>query len=346
MSKKIYKEPSKEFAKKFEKLVKDSGKIVITSHMSPDDDAIACVLSMYVYLTEFLKRENVQVVFEGEVGDRWEYFKDYKNIKSVENINDVLNDVDLLILLDGSDWYRFSKDEEMSKFSGSTVCIDHHPGPKDIHNLHLLVENSPSCVQILYELFFKGKTTEPRASEIILLGIMGDTGGLRFIKPDDAEVLLIVKNLIELGNIDLQTFASRYKKLGYEQFKIITILMNNTGVKKIGKWPTLMYSYLKKDIVEKYDPKIIGEAYHVYVDQYMRMVEGTDWGFVAIPKGDNTYGFSFRSLPGSVNVRLLASSLGGGGHNRAAGMKLEASNHKDAVDIVFNWMKKNTPVID
>ena len=71
---------TKSFAKKIEEEILKAKKIVISSHISPDDDSISSVLSMYYYITRFLNvsPDNVRMINTGKESDRWNSFKDRK----------------------------------------------------------------------------------------------------------------------------------------------------------------------------------------------------------------------------------------------------------------------------
>ncbi len=347
--KKFYTTINNSFIKEFDKQTTSAKDIVITAHISPDDDAISSVLSVYAYLTKHRKvsSSKVRMIFTGKETDRWKYFKNFEKVEFVDDLANELVSTDLLIALDGSGWYRFSKKESIRQFEGYTICIDHHPNPEDKHDLHLVATNYTACAEILYLLFFKNLNFDKDTAETLFLGIWGDTGGMRFVRPDEEDAFPIVGNLINKFGINIQTLTAQYQKIDMNIFSLITALMKNTEIKKVEGWPAFQWSYLEPKYLKKgYTDNQYKTGYHMYMDQYLRMIEGADWGFVVIPKEGGVCGISFRSLPQSVNVRKIAEAINGGGHDRAAGGEIKVRNPKKAFELLLDYLKHNKPVID
>lgn len=349
MKKRFYTNLNKNFVKLFDEKVKDASSVVITSHMSPDDDSISSILSIYFYLTEYLnlKKSKVKLMITGEKVNRWEYFKGFENIEFVENLGDNLRDVDVLIMLDGSSWKRFIRGAEPNEFDGFTICIDHHPNPGNKFDLHMLIVDYVSTAEIIYKLFLEDKKIDKGLAETIFLGVWGDTGGLRFVKPEETSAFDTIRRLVDIGKIDIQILTSKYQKIDFNIFSILSELMTNTEIKEIKDWPPVQYSYLDRNFIKKgkLTESVVSDGYHLYVDTYVRMIKGADWGFATVPKKEGFCYFSFRSLPESVNVRKIAEEFGGGGHDRAAATKMEVSDTDEAIKKVFDWMKSNKPII-
>lgn len=346
--KKFYTKIGKSFISQTESEIKNAKNIVITSHISPDDDAISSVLSMYIYVTKYLKVDpkQVRIMFTGKENTRWSYFEKFDRIVFVEDIADHLEKVDLLIMLDGSGWYRFSKKSSISEFSGKTICIDHHPNPEDKHDLHLLVVKYVSCAEIIYKAFLEKEKIDPRTAEVIFLGIWGDTGGLKFIRPDEVGAFTTIQKLISIGNINIQTLTSQYQKINLKTFRLISALMKNTEIVEVKGWPAFQWSYLEPKFLKYgYTDSEYKVGYSVYLDQYMRMIAGADWGFVIIPKETKECGISLRSLPESVNVRVLAEQFNGGGHDRAAGGSVKERNPRKVYEMLLAYMRTTEPVL-
>jgi bifunctional oligoribonuclease and PAP phosphatase NrnA len=341
-----YKKPTKEFVVEFSALVKQANSIVITSHKSPDDDSIASVLALYYYLIKKQKisQDKVKMIISGDSSDRWLSLKYYKNIQYVSDISSELANIDLLIMLDGSGWARITNTVRFGDmFGGQVVCIDHHPNPEDTFFLHLIDKKAASTTDIIYRMFFDESKITKDLAEIILLGIWGDTGGFRFVRPDKSYVLEVVAKIIRDGDIDLQTFLSKFQRIDYSILKLIGKLINNTKILKIVGWPDAQVSYLDRRILSNNDMNDISYAYHLYIDTYVRFVKEADWGFVVIPKSADHCGVSFRSLPGSVNVRLVAEGLNGGGHDRASGGKVQEINVHKALQEIVKYLETNKP---
>ncbi len=348
MKKILYKKITKEFITSFEKRVKAAKLIGITSHFSPDDDSIASVLSVYHYLTGYLKiaKNKIKILYTGDLNNKWKYFENFNKINFVKDIADHVKNVDLMILLDGSFWNRFSRDEKVGNYKGVTFCIDHHPVLEAEFDFHLNVKEATSTAELVYKLFYDGKNLDKKRSEILLLGILGDTGNFEFIDSSKADILGIAEILIKSGNINVQTFISLYNKISEKEYFCLSCLISNSKIMEIPRWPKFMISFLETSFIKKNKLTDNETSYgaHTFM-RYLRAINGVDWGIVITPRlHDQTHSISLRSQPGSINVREMMEKMKiGGGHDRAGGGKIKTFNTKKATDTILNWMRENKP---
>jgi len=343
-----------QFKQEFFKLTDAAEKIVITSHISPDDDSIASVLAMYRLLSDRYLDKSVRMIYTGESVKRYGYFQSFDRIEFVDDVADHFKDVDLLIGLDGSQYSRFTENStRLEKSTDRTICIDHHSSPIDEFDLSLVDAQAPATAFIIYQLFYKDSNVDKSLAETLLLGILGDTGNFAYLKPHQIETLLTAKRLIEAGQVEIQEFQSKYRTISRRVFDLIREFIKNTKYYQVEGWPDFQASQVTRDVIqpEEYSDNEISEANHIYMAHYLRVIEGCRWGFVITPKSDGTCGISLRSLPGSVNVRGLVERMGiGGGHDRAAGGTFEVKEDdkprevKECLEEVLSWMKKNEPV--
>ncbi len=337
-----------EFKSKLDALVLESKSIVITSHFSPDDDSISSVLSVYYYLVNYLKIENskLRIVYTGEKNEKWNSLANFDKINFVDDLFNHVNNHETLIVLDGGSYKRFSRKEEMEKFSGKTICIDHHPIPGNKFDLQLVAKQYTSTTEIVYRLLYQGKNMSKEICEILLLGIVGDTGSFRFINNTTAGVLSIAERLVVDGKINVDSFIGQFEKINKNSYQILIELMKNSKIKKIKNWPEFVCSYIdmNKCIKLKYTDNDVSEG-SSYFTRYLRVVNGVEWGMVITPRlHDMTHSVSFRSSPGSVVTREIGETMGiGGGHDRASGGKLLTRDTKNAIKKILDWMKKNKP---
>src|SRR3989344_3412753 len=75
-----------------------------------------------------------------------------------------------------------AKIRKINSFKGTTICIDHHPRPENKFDLHMVVTPCSSCAEMIYRLFFeKERLLNKETCEILLLGMIGDTGVFKFV---------------------------------------------------------------------------------------------------------------------------------------------------------------------
>jgi len=337
---------SNEFKEQFDEMAKSAQKIAITSHIHPDDDSIGSTLSVYYYLTENLgiAKSRTDILYTGEGPERYERFPGYNKIRFVRDIAEKINEYDLLIITDASGWHRVSVSKGIENYKGKRIAIDHHPTAENQHNLHLLAPQYTSTCEIIYKQFFDIKNISKPEAEAILLGILGDTGNFRFISGKRAGVLTIAKEIIEKFNINIDEFKSGYDYVSLESLKVLARLINNIKVVKIGNWPPFLYSVLDLEYAASSgdESHILSEGKAKFID-YLKAIKDVGWGFVVVPRAHNTCTISFRSEPGSVNVRLVAEKMQiGSGHDHASGATISVKDPKDAANMIINWLENNS----
>lgn len=338
-----------EFREQFFTLVDSTSSIVITSHFSPDDDSIASVLSVFTTLTARYPNKNIRIIYTGQSVDRYKVFHNFEKIEWVDDIANHVEQHDLLIALDGNQYSRFSKLPEKLQQVERSVIIDHHGSVPDISTLSYVDPASSSTSELVYHLLIEGESFSKEVAEHLLCGILGDTGNFTYISPDQTDVLVFAKQLIQKVGIRIEEFRARYGGIPKKVMPLLQELVKNMEYKSITNWPDFQYSYVTRECMQdgSYTDEDMSAASHIFMSQYLKRVEGYGWGFVVTPRSDNQCRISMRSLPDSVNVRDLQERLGtGSGHNRAAGGAFkDIADSKECVAEVFQFMQNNKPVL-
>ncbi|HTH93090.1 MAG TPA: DHH family phosphoesterase [Candidatus Paceibacterota bacterium] len=341
------------FREQFYALVEGAQHIVITSHFSPDDDSIGSVLSVYTILTTKYPEKDIRIMYTGEKVDRYKTFKYFDKIEFVPDIATALTDVELLIMLDGSSYSRFSKTPELLQQNApKTVAIDHHGGQPDPFTLSLVLPNFSSNCEIIFRALDVEPLLTKELAEVLLAGIVSDTGSFNHINPAQADVFSVAKILLQHVGTSIDALRSRYNTIPQRVIPLLKELMKNTTYQSVPGWPDVQYTYIDRAVITEggYTDEDMSSASHIYIGQYLPRVEGYTWGFVATPRSDGGVRMSSRSLPGGVNVRDLHERMGiGGGHDRASGadFKKETVDRepKQCIVEVLEWMGHNVPLI-
>lgn len=334
-----------DFVNGFEELVKGAKKIVLTSHISPDDDAIGSLLALYSYLSAKYKEKDIKMFYTGHFVDRYVSFTNYNKINFVPDIVDEVSGCDVLICLDGGRFDRFSRNPNKLKNGvGKKICIDHHATEPEHFDLSFINADITSTSELVYKLFFENKELHKDAAEAIFMGMLGDSGNFTFLKSNQSYVFSIAQVLLSKIESGVQEFQTRYSLNSQKVFDLVKILMNNTKYVEIVGWPKCMYTTIGHEeiLAGKYNEEEVNDAKHWYMLSYLRNIAGYPWGFVISAKLDNKCGVTFRSLPESVNVRNIVEKMGiGGGHDRAAGGTFEVTNPEKCVEVLLDWLSKN-----
>lgn len=179
---------------------------------------------------------------------------------------------------------------------------------------------------------------------------MGDTGNFKYISYDQVSIFSAISKLIQDGRISIELLNSKYggmKKEDYSKFApIYAHIIDNSQIRSMTNWPDFMTSYVDRDFIEmsSFSYEDAAEAAHIFLERYGKSIEGVSWGFVARPKEKGETSVSFRSLPGSVNVRKIVEDIKvGGGHDHASGASIKVVNSKKALEMIIDYLKENKP---
>ena len=167
----------------FKSLLDSANNILITTHKSPDGDAIGSSVAFSRFLTVYGKSnhlllpdsppDNLMSFLEGIP---YSYFEDF----NISNTN-----FDLMICLDYNHPYRVGVAMEpiVSDMEVSKIMIDHHPNPTEFCDLTISRPEVCSTAQLLFEVLNEcsiDSYLKKEACEALYLGIMMDTGSFRF----------------------------------------------------------------------------------------------------------------------------------------------------------------------
>ena len=326
---------------KFKKIIDSTPRILVTSHISPDPDALASVLLLGTTLKLNYPDKDVLMILEEEP-EGLEFLTGYKEVK-FQSLIDALNShkPDLFILLDAVNYERCSRNDGdavrryLKDNKVATAIIDHHePTGKDDTDVYIH-QGSIATVQDVYEVCFDqldlkkpdgyGGTT--------MLGIYSDSGGFTYANPRHRQTFKIVSDLIDDG-VNLELIRSRLRRYTTDQLIALGEFARNVTTN--GQYS---YSYLNDEFVADWQkanrPVLsLNTAAAIFVDQFIRNIDGLNWGFIVYLNplaGENMYSLSLRSQADARDVSLIANKFGGGGHKPAAGAKIEAQSIKEAL---------------
>jgi len=337
----------KNMKQKVDEIMMSAGSILLTSHMHPDPDAMCSTLAMQVYIQKKFKDKRVDVVFEGNPSNLWDFVLNADKVSWVGDVSREFSKYDLIILLDGRPHHRFmSRSEGVDISTKKIICIDHHSDTEPQYTLNIINSKAIATCELLYRVFFEDELDLYTSEElkILLIGILADSGMMKYIRDYQVGVLEVIGKLISLTDADLQTIDLQLNSIPKDIWEIVSILIANLRNLKVrNDLPGLSFSFLPKDTKYKYSGYSINMASNWFAANVIRRVNGFPWGFVATPYTDKVYNLSFRSTPGAPNVQKVAREFNGGGHMLAAGAKIEGENlnGEEVCNRVLDYLRNN-----
>ncbi|MDP4664467.1 MAG: bifunctional oligoribonuclease/PAP phosphatase NrnA [Salibacteraceae bacterium] len=306
------------------KLLLDQPKnIVITTHRSPDGDAIGSSLGLYHILKAHGHSVDVIVPDQFPGFLKWMTGSDSVIVYELSKIRskEALKKADIIFSLDYNNLSRIADLGALVEESKAIkILIDHHLEPSPDYDFSLSDTSASSTGQLIYtfadSIGLANHINQPIA-ECLYTGIMTDTGSFKF-SSTSALTHRIVANLMDCGLVpdkvhnaifDTNTF-SRLKLLGFtlsERFEYDA--ERKISVLRLSNEDKLEYSFQKGDSegFVNYGLSIGGSKMAVFLSE-------DEEGYTK---------FSFRSK-GELDVNKIARShFNGGGHKNAAGGKLD-----------------------
>jgi phosphoesterase RecJ-like protein len=188
-----------------QRLIAGAGEIVISTHKSPDGDAIGSSFALYNALLNMGKRATVLLPDEAPAFLQWMpgYHTALVHETHPEEVEALLNKADLIFSLDYNHLGRvgYGLEALLNKASAPFILIDHHQQPADYPTVTYSDTSSCSTAQMIYRFLWScgwGGHIDTNVAQGIYCGIMTDSGSFRFPSVT-AETHRIVANLMELG---------------------------------------------------------------------------------------------------------------------------------------------------
>lgn len=296
------------------KIIDQSQKIGLITHISGDGDAFGSVLALRNSLEKLGKKV---IIFSNEdIPDNLNYLKKstrYSPKKEYEKI-------DLLIATDANSKKRLTLEDVFDKVKNEkipTVLIDHHEIGSGKDEFDFVISNSKvsSASEIVYCLIKEmGIKIDKKIAEYLLVGIDTDTNYLE--NPNTYQSTLKArKELIKLG-VDVEKIHKELKKKNILKNKKFMEEIEKRIIKKDG----VITAYVLDKDYEKFNIDVgVSSPLSTYLDQkYNAKIV-----LVAEQRDENFVKVSLRSNKSGLDVSKLASFFGGGGHKQAAGFEYE-----------------------
>ncbi len=300
-------------------------KIVITTHVKPDADALGSSLGMANYLVK--KGHDVQVITPSEYPKFLHWMKGNKDVKIFNPdhphiTKEAIDAADIVITLDFSTLSRINEMGEMVRESEAfKVNVDHHLEPESFADFTLWNTGAAATCELCYELILAlgdEALIDSDISDCLYAGIMTDTGGFRH--PNTTQnVHEVVAKLIGHGannsrvskQVYDQNSENRLRFLGYALSQNLKVLMDYR----------VAYFALTEEELSAYNSQT-GDTEGLV--NYALSIEGITLA-VLFKESDGGVKMSFRSVGEFPANEIASKYFNGGGHRNAAGGRTDDS---------------------
>ena len=309
-------------------LIGDAKTIGIAGHIRPDGDCIGSCMTLYNYIEKNFPDIQVKVYLE-KIKDKFLFIKNSEKIDS--NGYDG-TEYDLFFSLDCADLERLGLNKEFFEHAKRTACIDHHISNGGYADYNYILPNASSACEVLYDLLdvslFDKSIAEP-----MYTGIAHDSGVFRF-QSTTSKTMNVAGKMLDFGINANKILEETYYKKTYAQSQVAGRLQLES-VRFMDN--RCIFAYATTKLMDFYG--VTTKDLDSVVAQ-LRNIEGIEVAIFMYQIGEMKYKVSMRSQD-LVDVSVIASYFGGGGHVRAAGFDIEGSLE----DVIEKVLKKINNVI-
>lgn len=328
---------------RFSRYVEKGERFVMTTHLSPDGDAIGSSLSMAHYLTE-LGKERVHVIVPNDFPAFLKWMPGAKDVLIYEKYPDyaeqLIREADVIINLDNNEPKRIGRLAPLVEAApGRKVMIDHHlyPAP-DFCRLVISHPELSSTCELVFRLLCAMKSYDDinrQAAECLYTGMMTDTGAFSY-NSNRTDIYFIIGELIKKG-IDKDAIYRRvYQVYSESRMRLMGYTMNE----KMKVYPAQRAALitLTRDELQRYH-YTAGDT-----EGFVNMpldIDGVE--FSVFIREDRDYAkVSLRSVGRFPCNRFAMRYFNGGGHKNASGGEFYGSL-EDAVRTFEQGLQELNP---
>ncbi|MCL2575244.1 MAG: bifunctional oligoribonuclease/PAP phosphatase NrnA [Defluviitaleaceae bacterium] len=309
-------------AKIWHELTKNGENIIIAAHHGPDGDAVGACFALALALDKqglspkvMLDKYNAKLdIVRGK-----EYIYDGDKTALV---------ADVLVVVDCGDFSRISGVEDIFERAEVTVNIDHHISNNGFSQHNYVDAAVGSTCELVYDILQPNIEICKDIAGALYMGIVSDTGIFRY-SATTSKTMRIVADLmqtdINFGAIQQSVMHSRTKA----ENAIFT-----RALQKITYIDNITYTIItQKDLQET------GAAYADLdgIVEYLLNIEGTKAAVFFTERTNGRIKASFRGR--DVDVNVVATAFGGGGHKFAAAASFESSLDKGVAAVLVHLQK-------
>lgn len=287
-----------------------SNSIAILTHENPDGDAVGSSLALMLALKKLGK--NVDVIIPS-LNKMYEILPGYDEIK-----REVSGDItyDLCIALDSSDLERLHVCKEIFEKAKNTMVIDHHITNQNFGDVNYVnAVASSTCQNLIVIMGYLDISISKEIATCLYTGILTDTGGFRYNV--QIETFEFAAMLLETGIDIARIYRNFFDLTTLPRTKILGKAIERMELISNGR---IAFTYITKEDEEKYG---LTDGDHEGIVNYGRNIENVEVS-VFVRQIDEKFKVSLRSNE-YVNVSLIATKYGGGGHMKASGLSSDMS---------------------
>ena len=312
-------------------VLRESSRILLTTHLSPDGDALGSQIAFGRFLEK--RGHQVDMINADEAPRNLEWMPGVDDVDIFDGSLDqheAIAEADAIFVLDTNGADRLGKLGSMVQQSAATkVLIDHHQRPEQWFDVYYLRTSAAATGELIYEIIDAVDLSliDSPIATALYTAIMTDTGSFRYsnVSPD---VHRIIADILERGAIQPAPIHERiYDRKSMAGLRLLGRMLNRIRLRYDGQ---VGYSVVTQRMVRETNASWDEKEGFV---NYVLSIEGVKAALLFSEVSDGAK-ISFRS-EADVAVDAWARHFGGGGHQNASGAYVKKP-FEEAIEAVLD----------
>ena len=301
--------------------LKNSDSVLVAAHVNPDGDAVGSLIAIGLALKVLNKQTTLYN--ESPIPAVYRFLPE---IDQIVRTVDSAEAYDTAVVLDCGSLARIGSAASIVRDTPVLINLDHHATNTRFGDFCLVDPTACATAEIVYRVINRlGVAIDKDMATSIYTGILTDTGSFRFSNTNRAS-FSICNEMIAAG-VEPYTVARHvYGTYSLGRLKLLNLALDSIEISDNGKLSimTLSQKMLRETGTQ---PEDIDGLIHyarriedIKIAALIQEVQNDD----ATNGGRQMFHVSLRS-DGEVDVAVIASAFGGGGHASAAGFNIDAT---------------------
>lgn len=296
-----------------------AGRILITTHIRPDGDALGSVLALHGLLTT--RGVNCTVFFPEEPG------RAQSRVLPVDHLTAAISDLaayDALCVLDCGNPERVTLpvDAALNQFP-RILNLDHHPDNQRYGTTNAVISATSTTEALLWMARIADWSISAETATALMFGLVTDCGTFCF-NNTQAETFTSAATLLAAGARYREIIDALHFRVSTGTQQLRNLLWQRAAFAFDGQlaWTVLAKEDLKACGVHPQDTENIIDV--------IRCLDTVEVACLLQPE-DGSVRFSLRSRSSGISAGRIARKLGGGGHEAAAGARVDQVTVEEAI---------------
>lgn len=291
-------------------LIKEHERFALTTHVSPEGDAIGSALALRLILRRLGKE--ALIVMQDPVPPSLKFLKGAEGIRGPRGLPEGF-DPEVWFVLDCASFERVGEQVKwlIERSRRPVINIDHHVSNPGFGQVNYL-RQAAATAQLIFQLALALKLSDPEIATALYAGLVADTDAFRNANTD-ARALRDAAALLEQGARAHEVIINLYERRTPGELRLLGHALLHARF--AGE---IVWTELPLEVFAQLGA-LPHETEHL-VDE-LRTAEGVKVAVLFKELEGGRVKVSFRAKAG-LKVNELAESFGGGGHEEAAGCLL------------------------